>query len=400
MKTPIPFRLKTFIPLLFALFVNLSCFNTFAQIDLGNQNLRQGAYFTESQAEEIHKNLASLYSNQAEWEKRREVIRQGILDGAGIEQLIRNRPVNATIHGKKVLKGYTVENVFFESMPGIYISGNLYKPLKIKGKVPGILCPHGHGLDPRFKEYTQQRCATLARMGAIVFAYDMVGHGDMKQADHKIENVFKSQLINSVRVVDFLTQMPDVDVSRIACTGESGGGTQTFMLAALDDRIAVSVPVVMISGYFFGGCQCESGMPVHKSNHHATTNVEIAACFAPKPMIMISDGGDWTKNTPELEFPFVQRIYGFYKAENQIENVHLANEKHDYGPSKREAAYQFLAKKLGLSIAKLMKEGRVDESPNSVLSFEELSVFNEKFPRPANAVMGNEALVKAIATNE
>jgi hypothetical protein len=266
--------------------------------------------------------------------------------------------------------------------------------------MPAILCPHGHGRDQnnRFMEYTQQRCATLARMGAVVFAFDMLGYGDFQQADHKIENVFKIQLLNSIRSIDFLSQLQGgVDRNRIAVTGESGGGTQTFMLSAVDDRIAVSVPTVMVSGYFFGGCQCESGMPVHTSCSPATTNVEVAACMAPKPLMLISDGGDWTRFVPEMEAPYIRRIYSFFEAEDQFENAHFPAENHDYGPSKRQAAYVFLAKHLDLNIAPLLNNGKVDESQNKILEETDLSVYTEDYPRPSNAVMGNEALINLIS---
>jgi uncharacterized protein len=362
----------------------------------GNFELRQSDYFTIEEAKVEHAELAKLYSNKKEWNERAKLIKQGILDGAEIKKLERNKPVKATIHSKKTFDGYTVENVFFEAFEGVYVSGNLYRPTNLKGKVQGILCPHGHGNDMRFKEYTQQRCATLARMGAVVFAYDMVGQGDMKQAEHKIRNVLKAQLVIGTRSLDFISQLPEVDKTKLAMTGESGGGTQTFLLSALDDRIAVSVPVVMVSSYFFGGCQCESGMPIHVREHHKTTNVEIAACFAPKPLLLVSDGGDWTKYNPEVEVPHIKRIYSFFDAEQNIENVHLPNEKHDYGPSKRQAAYAFLAKHLGLEIGKLLVDGLADESKNTVCTEQQLSVFNETYPRPKNAAMGNENLMAAI----
>ncbi len=364
---------------------------------LAAQELRQGAFFTPEQAVIELNQMAQQYHSAAEWEAHAALIRQGILDGAGISKLKFNEPVKATVHSRKIANGYSVENVFFEAFKGVFVSGNLYKPLNITTKVPAVLCPHGHGEDPRFKEYTQQRCATLARMGAIVFAYDMVGQGDMKQADHKIDNVLKAQIIMGVRGIDFLTQIPQVDISKIGVTGESGGGTQTFLLSALDKRVAVSVPVVMVSAYFYGGCVCESGLPIHVRETHATSNVEIAACVAPKPLMLVSDGGDWTKFNPEVEVPHIKRIYSFYGAEQNIENVHLPDEKHDYGPSKRQAAYSFLAKHLGLNTEGIIKDGLVDETQNTVFSVSELSVYDSNFPRPKSAVMGNEALVKAIA---
>jgi hypothetical protein len=385
---------------LFSLFLTSCCQIAFGQFNPEKPNLMQRAFYTEAQAVTVHQDLAKLYTDKNSWEKRAALIKKGILDGAEITKISHKKPKNITIHSKKTLNGYTVENVSFESLKGIYVTGNLYTPLptssgsaiSITGKTAAILCPHGHGADPRYKEYTQQRCATLARMGAVVFAYDMVGQGDSKYCDHKIEKVLKLQLLNSIQVVNFLVSLPNVDKNRIGITGESGGGTQTFQLAAVDERIKVAVPVVMVSGYFFGGCACESGMPIHKRPTHQTTNVEIAAVFAPKPLLLVSDGDDWTKHTPELEYPHIKRIYSFYNAENQVENVHLPNEKHDYGVSKRMAAYPFLAKHLGLDINKVMKDGKIDESANTILTVEDLQVFTKEHPKPSGALSGNEAI--------
>lgn len=369
----------------------------FSQPNPNKPNLRQGKYYTEEEAIKIHQDFAKNYSDKKSWEKRAQMIRKGILEGAEVDYAHRKKPDNIVIHSRKELNGYAVENVSFQSLEGIYVTGNLYSPLQISGKIPAVLCPHGHGPDPRFAAYTQQRCATLARMGAIVFAYDMIGTADSKQCMHKIEKAFKLQLYNSVAALDFLETLPNVDKNRMGITGESGGGTQTFMLAAIDKRIKVSVPVVMVSGYFFGGCQCESGMPVHKRPTHETSNLEIAATFAPKPMLLISDGDDWTHNTPIMEYPFVKNIYSFYNAENKVENVHLALEKHDFGVSKRMAMYPFLAKYLGLDLNKVMKDGKIDESINKVLGVNELSVFNDQHPIPQNALKGDDAVMAILS---
>ncbi len=114
-------------------------------------------------------------------------------------------------------------------------------------------------------------------------------------------------------------------------------------------------------------------------------------------MLLVSDGGDWTSNTPNFEYPYVKKVYSYFDAEKNVENVHLANEKHDYGPSKRLAAYHFLAKQLNLNIKKVMREGMVDEFVNSVLTTQQLQVFNEKFPRPSNALSSDEAVMKLLS---
>lgn len=326
------------------------------------------------------------------WESRRQAVIAQIKAGMGLEKLPPKPSSQPIRHGKKTFEGYTVENVAFESLPGIYITGNLYEPTGRKKGRPAILAPHGHGRNPdgRFMEQTQIRAAMLARAGAVVFTYDMIGHGDSQHSDHKIPKALKLQTINSVRALDFLLAQPGIDLSKVAVTGESGGGTQTFLLAALDDRVKVTAPVVMVSGFFFGGCVCESGMPIHKKGAYQTTNAEIAALTAPRPMLLVSDGKDWTRFTPESEFPYMQHIYQLYGKKEAVANVHLPEEGHDFGPSKRKALYDFMGKYLGINLAMLKgNDGQFDESRVKVLAENELRVFDDAHPRPANYVSGD-----------
>jgi hypothetical protein len=186
-------------------------------------------------------------------------------------------------------------------------------------------------------------------MGAVVFTYDMVGWGDSKQLDHHVRNVLQLQLWDSIRAVDFVESLPEVDSSRIGITGASGGATQAILLAAVDRRIRASMPVAMISSGYTGNEACEDGMDIRRVPGFAdTNNSEIAAVIAPRPLMIISDGADWTKHFPEDDYPHIRRVYELFGAAERAQNLHFPKGKHDYGPSYRQAAYHFFSKAFGM----------------------------------------------------
>lgn len=357
-----------------------------------------GHHWTEDEANVKMKEFAKTWSDKESWEKRAGIIKQGIINGMKLDQMpdIKGE-FNAKITEKRTFEGYIVENIQIESFPGFYITGNIYRSLNGKGKNAAVLSPHGHLKDKRLKEDVQYRCAVLARMGSVVFAYDMVGHGDSHQVtSHNIPIALLLQTWNSKRVLEYLISRSDVDPERVGMTGGSGGGTQTFILTAIDDRIKVSVPAVQVSAHFFGGCVCESGMSIHKSENHQTNNVEIAALCAPRPLLLISNGNDWTRNTPLIEYPYIQKVYALYDAEHKVENFHLASEKHDYGYSKRAAMYNFFSHHLKLNTRAVDWAPTVNEEFVTVLPTNELKVFTEKNPLPTDALLGDDAIMKYL----
>ncbi len=351
--------------------------------------------------------LLASYPTLSAWEIRKTELRKCFFEQIGLAPFPKKTPLNPIYTAKRTFDGYTVENVGLEVIPGVYVCGSLYRPAKGKGQFPAILCPHGHFSSPdlnqngRYRPDQQYRCATLARMGAVVFSYEMFAYGEsllqVKVEDHKTTLALTMQTLNSIRIVDFLTSLSYVDASRIGVTGESGGGTQSFLLTALDDRVTVSVPVVMVSSWFFGGCTCESGLPIHSCSDLGTNNAEIAGMASPRPMLVISDGGDWTQHVPVIEYPYLQKVYALYGKQANVENVHLATEGHDYGISKRMAMYDFMARHMGLNINAVKdKDGKVDESKVTIEKYDAQLVFGTDGKLPSKAVKGTEAITKVL----
>lgn len=305
---------------------------------------------TTADGEKLLGYLSSLYNDDKTFEKRAAVLRKEVREKLGIDNILSECVPNPTIKLSKERKynGYKVQNFALETLKGKYVCGSIYSPLK-GGKHPLIICPNGHFNKGRYREDQQQRMGTLARMGAICVDYDLVGWGESTDK-HATPMSHVMQAVNGVNILDYmLSSRKDIDVKRIGVNGGSGGGTQSVLLTTIDNRYAASAPVVSLSSYFDGGCPCESGMPIQQAGG-GTCNAELAATFAPRPMLIVSDGGDWTKDVPGLEYPYLQNVYGFYNQRSRVENVHLPKEGHDFGINKRNAVYDFFSRVFNLDI--------------------------------------------------
>lgn len=314
--------------------------------------------------------LTSLYSNKTEWEARRDTLRKEVRERLGIDKLLplcsKEKPEYSKI---RKFDGYTVQNFRLKTANGHTVCGSIYAPTS-KGKHPLIICPNGHFSNGRYGKVQQLRLGTLARMGAICVDYDLWGWGEsadeVGSKAHQTPEAHVMQALNGIRILDWMIQRKDVDTKRIGVNGGSGGGTQTVLLTVLDDRFTAANPVVSVSSWFDGGCPCESGMPIQLAGG-GTCNAELAAMFAPKPMMLVSDGGDWTSTTPELEYPYLQRIYGFYGATDKVSNIHLPKERHDFGDNKRNAVYKFFIDTFNLDASKLDESKVTIEDENALI---------------------------------
>ena len=318
--------------------------------------------------------LSAKYSNREQWETRRDIlikeVRQRLQIDTFLDSCVKDKP--AILSKPMKHDGYTTQNICLELTPGQHVFGTIYAPVKKKRKSnlspltshlsPLIICPDGHW-PSRYRDDEQQRLATLARMGAVCVDFDLYGYGQSKQevGDHHVARAHIFQAACGLKLLDWmLKNRKDIDTTRIAANGGSGGGTHTVLLTLLDRRFTASAPVVHVASHFDGGCPCESGMPIQLAGG-GTCEAELAAVIAPRPLLLVSDGGDWTHTNPELEYPFIRRIFGFFRAESSVRNVHLPDERHDFGPSKRQAVYEFFADVFGLD------RSMIDESKVTIL---------------------------------
>ena len=342
--------------------------------------------------------------SRSEWRTRARYIRDHILACAGLLPLPERTPLNARIFEPLQREGYSVEKVFFESFPGYLVCGNLYRPLRPgMARFPGIVHPHGHWSGGRLENgdacSVPARCIELAKRGFVSFSWDMAGYLDSGQIVHRAFGgpredlwgigVLGIQLWNSIRAVDFLQSLPDVDGSRIGCTGASGGGTQTFLLTAVDDRVTASAPVNMVSAHMQGGCLCENQSHLRVE----IDNVEIAATAAPRPQLLIAATGDWTAHTLEHEYPFVRSVYRLLGAAEKVSAVRF-DAPHNYHRGSREAMYSFFERWLLGS-----RRRSRPEAPLQVEAEQDLRVFSGR-SRPRSALRRNEVVSALVRRAE
>ena len=358
-----------------------------------------------------------------EWEPRREFVRRQLLVSQGLWPMPIKSPLNTVIHGKIDQGDYTVEKVYFESAPGFFVTGNLYRPKHITGKIPAVVFPHGHWTDARFLNQPdkfvreeiatgqerfeqgghsrfQSMCVQLARMGCIAWQIDAISDSDSKQlspeivhrfakqrpdmnrtegwglyspqAEANLQNVMGLHTLNSIRSVDFLLSLPEVDPARLAVTGSSGGGTQTMLLAATDPRLALSYPVVMVSTAMQGGCSCENATLLRVNSG----NVEIAALFAPKPQGM-NTANDWTKEMATKGFPDLQKLYSLYGKKDFVTLQRGEHFPHNYNAVTRMGFYEVLNRHF-----KLGQISPIVEKDYVPLPKEKLTVWDAEHPAP------------------
>lgn len=365
-------------------------------------------------------------ASEKAWKARKEELKHRVLVAMGLWPMPTKVELKPIASGKVDRDDYTVERIHFESLPGHFVTGNLYRPKESKGRMPGVLVPHGHWPNGRFHDYgpdearkeiaiggerferggrhpLQASCVHLARMGCVAFHYDMVGYADSIQLEHRpgvrddmntrenwgffspqadlrLQSMMGLQTWNSIRSLDYLLSLPDVDSARIAVTGSSGGATQTMILCAIDDRTHVSIPVVMVSTAMQGGCPCENASLLRIE----AGNVDFAGMFAPKPQRLIG-ADDWTIKIETEGYPDLRNLYKMLGAEKNITAKALTYFKHNYNSVSRSLMYDWINEHF-----KLGHKAPVIERDYIPLTSEEISVWDDRHPKPSGQQVGPE----------
>jgi len=333
--------------------------------------------------------LEARLTSRALWESSAHLLRAHVRFACGLLPALAPVPLRARRAVAYQGKGFRIERFALETLPDYYLTGSLFIPDKPAGRrAPAMLQPHGHFEQGRLNTPDILRAVALAQVGAWVLMYDMAGYNDHFQLAHRITEPMSwhrwgfslagLQTWNSLCAFEWLARQPEVDAKRIGCSGISGGGTQTFLLAAVEPRVACAAPVKMVSSTMQGGCLCENPPLLRLF----AGNPEIAALCAPRPMLLISDSGDWTADNPERVAPFLRRVYQLYGAGERFQHVHLS-EGHQFGEEARAAYYRWAAEVLQLN--GVPRDPALE--PEALLPA--LRVWSEAMPRPQGVPEGD-----------
>ena len=368
-----------------------------------------------------------------QWPQRQNEIRRRILLSQGLWPMPSKSKLNAVIHGRVEREDYVVDRVYFESIPGHYVTGSLYRPKKEQNSYPAILSPHGHWRNGRFYDAgeaqvgrdlesaaerfqfsgrfpIQARAVQLARMGCMVFVYDMTGNADSIQIGHRpdnrashldgaenwgffstqaelrLQNMMGLQTWNSIRSVDFLLSLSETDPTRIGVTGASGGGTQSMILGAIDERIAAAMPCVMVSTSMQGGCTCENA-PYLRIDQG---NIDIAAALAPRPLGLTA-ADDWTVELQSKGYPELVQLYSDLGNEDRLTAAFHVRFKHNYNSVNRAEMYRFFNRHFSLGF-----DGPIVERDFEPLSHDEATVWTTNHAAPSGDAVGDSHEVEIL----
>ena len=323
-------------------------------------------------------------------ERRKQFVRQTFLSLlGGLPDY--NGPLHPQITGTLHTQDYVIEKVLYESLPGFYVTANLYRPAQ-PGRYPGILLQAGHTQEG--KPEGQRLAANLALKGFVVLAFDPVGQGEREQTyDSRVdrplagwsvpehiqagaqsiligESVARYFIWDAKRSLDYLVSRPEVDPSRIGAVGCSGGGALTTFIGALDPKVSVVAPACYINSYrlLFAGPDPDSEMSWPSFLSSGLDMADYVELSAPKPWLILATEGDYfTPAGARMVYEEARRWYQIYNAGGKL-RFFIGTGPHGTPLETREEIYKWMIRWL--------KDGRGDfhEQPVHLYTNQELLV--------------------------
>jgi len=278
-----------------------------------SKNPELAAYFENEVSKIEQQNDLSQFTSLTDWETAKPELRSQLFSMLSLDPLPNKTPLNAEITGTVEEEEFIVEKIHFQSMPGLYVTGNFYLPKKVEGPLPTVLYVCGHAkvvkdnVSLGNKTAYQHHGAWFARNGYACLIIDTLQLGEIEGIHHGTyrENRFwwnsrgytpaGVEAWNCIRALDYLETRPEVDASRFGVTGRSGGGAYSWWIAALDERIKCAVPVAGISslrdhvveGCVEGHCDC-----MFMVNTYRWDFGKVAALIAPRPLLISNTDKD------------------------------------------------------------------------------------------------------------
>jgi cyanophycinase len=351
-------------------------------------------------------------TNLSQWQQRRSRLHRDFLDMLGLWPLPERTPLKAAVTGTLTSGEVVIEKLHFQSRPGLYVTGNLYRPKDPspptplpKGargasgkKLPAILyvCGHsGRGRDGN-KTAFQDHGMWFARNGYVCLLVDTLQLGEVKGVHHGTYNLGRwwwhslaytpagVECWNGIRAIDYLVSRPEVDASRIGVTGISGGGASTMWIAAADDRVKVAVPVSGMSDLesyvsnkvINGHCDC-----MFTVNCHRWEWTTIAALIAPRPMLFANSDNDriFPMDGNRRIIARLRKLYEMY-GKSDLVDEYVSKGGHDYRPDLRVAIFKWINKHLKGD------NGPVKDADDKPLPGKQLRVFPEDSDLPKDSI--------------
>ncbi|MBE0656215.1 MAG: acetylxylan esterase [Bryobacteraceae bacterium] len=336
--------------------------------------------------EAITRNQFEGINNLEDWKRRRPEVRRQFLEMLGLDPMPARTPLKARVTGEFQREGYRVQNIVFQSQPGLYVTGNLYLPWPAAAgaKYPAIVYVSGHSPGPAgAKVDYQQHGIWFARNGYVAFLLDTIEFGEIPGIHHGIHNLSMwhwlslgytpagVEVWNAIRSLDYLETRSEADTSKAAITGISGGGAITWFTAAVDDRFQVAAPVLAtwaVGPHVAGDTVRQNCDCIYFWNSYQLDLPIVGALIAPRPLKIMnaSKDGAFPPAGYDLVYQKLRTVYQWYGAPEKLDEFH-AETGHADLPPYRKAADEWINRWLRGDLTPF-NEGDIRKEGDSVLT--------------------------------